>query len=403
MALAAIATAIPSHGTSLEPTASLEPVSASNPPLLLDDGDAASLRHAINQSLTWLRGQPQEQRLYFGTRVVSVAEQVRLLRRMLDLLSDDPSADVLEARVNAEFELLKSVGDKGRMTVTGYHEPIIDAAETKSAAYYVPIYGVPRDLVAGRRRAYLTRAEIEQGRLGDRAKPIAWARDPIDVFFLEIEGSGTLRFPGNHEMRVGYGATNGRPYRSIAWLLIREGKIAPEAMSMRALREWLNEHPEERQRVLQHNESFVFFRHSNRSPVGSLGVPLTPGRSIATDPQVFPRGSLAFIRSMRPFTLPSGQIGWKPVTRFVLSQDAGGAIRGPGRVDVFWGRGPEAALAASDMKELGELYVVVPKTTRVAEPSSGTAPAVTGTPGALHQAVEALRPARQDLVLRLRR
>ena len=380
MTLAAIGTTAPSHATGLEPSTFLEPISVSNPPLLLDDGDAASLRHAINQSLSWLRGQPQEQRLYYGPRVVSVADQIGLLRRMLDLLSDDPSPDVLEARVNAEFELLKSVGDKGRMTVTGYHEPLIEAAETKSAEYYVPIYGVPRDLTGGRRGSYLSRAEIEQGRLGDRGKPIAWARDPIDVFFMEIEGSGTLRFPDNREMRIGYGATNGRPYRSIAWLLIREGKIAPEAMSMRALREWLNEHPEERQRVLHHNESFVFFRHSNSSPVGSLGVPLTPGRSIATDPQVFPRGSLAFIRTMRPFKMPDGQIGWKPVTRFVLSQDAGGAIRGPGRVDVFWGRGPEAALAASDMKELGELYVVVPKTTRVAEPPSGTTPVVTGTP-----------------------
>src|SRR5262245_62374506 len=142
IALAAITTVAPSHGTGLEPTTPLEPVSAANPPLLLDDGDAASLRHAITQSLTWLRGQPQEQHLYFGTRVVSVAEQMWLLRRMLDLLSDDPSADVLEARVNAEFELVKSVGDKGRMIVTGYHEPIIDAAESKSAEYYVPIYGV---------------------------------------------------------------------------------------------------------------------------------------------------------------------------------------------------------------------------------------------------------------------
>src|SRR5262245_40031932 len=233
--LAAIGTVAPSHGTALEPSAPLEPVSLADPPLLLDDGDAASLRHAINQSLAWLRGQPQEQRLDFGTRVVSVAEQVRLLRRMLDLLSDDPSADVLEARVNAEFELLKSVGDKGRMTVTGYHEPIIEAAETKSAEYYVPIYGDPRDLVPGRRSPYLTRAEIEQGRLGNRATPIAWARDPIDVFFLEIEGSGTLRFPGSREMRIGYGATNGRPYRSIAWLLIREGKITPEAIDRKSV------------------------------------------------------------------------------------------------------------------------------------------------------------------------
>src|SRR5262249_53579417 len=241
-----------------------------------------------------------------------------------------------------------------------------EAAETRSAEYHVPIYGVPRDLVAGRRGAYWTRAEIEQGRLGDRARPIAWARDPLDVFFLEIEGSGTLRLPGDRELRVGYGTTNGRPYRSIGWLLIREGKIAPEAMTMRALREWLNEHPEDRKRVLHYNESFVFFQRRAGGPVGSLGVPLTPGRSIATDPQVFPRGSLAVIRTVRPYELPDGQIRRKPVTGFVLSQDAGGAIRGPGRVDIFWGRGSEADLAASDMKEQGELYLVVPKA-RVAD------------------------------------
>ena len=363
MALAATVMVARSNGASIVASSSpLEMVSVSDAPLLLDDGDTASLRQAIGQSLAWLRGQPPGQRVFFGARAVSVAEQMQILRRMLDLISDDPSADVLEARVNAEFDLLRSVGEKGRMTVTGYHEPIVEASETKTAEYHVPIYGVPRDLTTGRRNAYLTRAEIEQGRLGDRARPIAWARDPVDVFFLEIEGSGTLRFPGNREQRVGYGATNGRPYRSIGWLLIREGKIAPEAMTMRALREWLNDHPEERKRVLHFNESFVFFRQSSGSPVGSLGVPLTPGRSIATDPQVVPRGSLAFIRTMRPFELPGGQIAWKPVTRFVLSQDAGGAIRGPGRVDVFWGRGPEAALAASDMKELGDLYVVVPKT-----------------------------------------
>ncbi len=362
MALAATAMVVRSDGASDGSSSPLEMVSVPDAPLLLDDGDTASLRHAIGQSLAWLRGQPPGQRVFLGARAVSVAEQMQVLRRMLDLISDDPSADVLEARVNAEFDLLRSVGDNGRMTVTGYHEPIIEASETKTAEYHVPIYGVPRDLTAGRRDAYLTRAEIEQGRLGDRARPIAWARDPVDVFFLEIEGSGTLRFPGNRELRVGYGATNGRPYRSIGGLLIREGKIAPEAMTMRALREWLNDHPEERTRVFHFNESFVFFRHSSGSPVGSLGVPLTPGRSIATDPQVFPRGSLAFIRTMRPFELPGGQIAWKPVTRFVLSQDAGGAIRGPGRVDVFWGRGPAAALAASDMKEQGDLYVVVPKT-----------------------------------------
>src|SRR5262249_29244316 len=118
------------------------------------------------------------------------------------------------------------------------------------------------------------------------------------------------------------------------------------------------------------NESYVFFRVMPGAPVGSLGVPLTPGRSIATDPRVFPRGALAFIRTMRPVEMTEGIIGWKPVSRFVLSQDVGGAIRGPGRVDVFGGRGPAAELAASDMKESGELYFLVPnpKGTVVASP-----------------------------------
>ncbi len=113
--------------------------------------------------------------------------------------------------------------------------------------------------------------------------------------------------------------------------------------------------------MLRHNESYVFFRVIPGAPFGSLGVTLTPGRSIATDPRIFPRGALAFVRTMRPVDLGDNRVGWKPVERFVLSQDAGGAIRGPGRVDIFWGRGPDADLAASDMKEPGELYFIVPK------------------------------------------
>jgi membrane-bound lytic murein transglycosylase A len=185
---------------------------------------------------------------------------------------------------------------------------------------------------------------------------------------MEIEGSGTLRLPSGAELRVGYGATNGRPYRSIARLLIEEGRITRKAMTMRVLRAWLAAHPEERTRVLQHNESYVFFQRRSGAPLGSLGVPLTPGRSIATDPRVFPRGALAFIRTARPVEMGKGVNGWKPVDRFVLSQDTGGAIRGPGRVDVFWGRGPDADLAASDMKEPGELYFLVPKERTVASP-----------------------------------
>jgi len=350
----------PARATHGSATALVAVDDATAPPLL-DDSDTESLRQAIRQSLVWLARQPPEQSIVFGPRTLTVAEQARALRRILDLLADDPSAEVLEDRMFAEFDLLKSVGrDDGAVLATGYHEPIIDASETPSAEYRVPIYGVPRDLPAPP-GSYWTRAEIEVGRLADLARPIAWARDPVDVFFMEIEGSGTLRLPDGRELRVGYAATNRRPYRSIGRLLIQEGKITREDMTMRVLREWLAANPRERTRVLRHNESYVFFRVLPGSPVGSLGVPLTPGRSIATDPQVFPRAALAFVRTTRPVEIPGGLIGWKSVGRFVLSQDVGGAIRGPGRVDIFWGRGPEADLAASDMKQPGELYFVVPK------------------------------------------
>jgi membrane-bound lytic murein transglycosylase A len=178
---------------------------------------------------------------------------------------------------------------------------------------------------------------------------------------MEVEGCGTLRLAGGRDLRVVYAGTNGRPYRSIARLLIDEGHIDREAMSMRALREWLTANPDQLTRVLNYNQSYVFFGRRTGPPVGSLGVPLTPGRSIATDPKIFPPGSLAFLLTERPRHTAGGDVEWRPVSRFVLSQDVGGAIRGPSRVDVFWGSGPDADLAASEMKQPGELYVLVPK------------------------------------------
>jgi membrane-bound lytic murein transglycosylase A len=333
-------------------------------PALLDIGDAGSLREAILQSLAWLGRRPPRSTLDFGTRTVTVDEQMRALERLLTFLADDPAADLLEAFLLDEFDVVRSVGQgDGTMLVTGYHEIVVDAALQPSAEYRVPILGPPPGL-AGRspvRAPYPTRAEIEAGRLAGRATPLAWARNPIDVFFMEVEGSATLRLSEGGELRVGYAGTNGRPYRSIARLLIDEGHIERDAMSMRALREWLEANPRHLSRVLNHNPSYVFFGRRSGPPVGSLGVPLTAGRSIATDPQVFPPASLAFLISTRPRRDDDGQVTWAPVSRFVLSHDVGGVIRGPGRVDVFWGRGADAELAAGEMKEPGELYVLVPK------------------------------------------
>lgn len=342
----------------------LRPVAEGALPALLDIGDPASLREAIIQSLSWLSRRPGRAASDFGTRTVTVDEQMRALERVLTFLADDPTPEVLEAFLLDEFDVVRSVGGgDGAVLVTGYHEVIVDAALQPSAEYRVPIFGAPAGL-AGRspvNAPFPTRAEIEAGQMAGRAKPLAWARNPIDVFFMEVEGSGTLKLPDGGEIRVGYAGTNGRPYRSIARLLIEEGHIEREMMSMRALREWLEANPHHLSRVLNHNPSYVFFGRRAGPPIGSLGVPLTPGRSIATDPHVFPPGSLSFIVTERPRRGEGGEIAWAPVSRFVLSQDVGGVIRGPGRVDVFWGRGPDAELSASEMKQSGELYVLVPK------------------------------------------
>ena len=228
-------------------------------PSLLDDGDQDSLRAAVAQSLGWFDRQPPGRWLTFDARRVTTAEYATGLRRLLMLLAGDPPPEVFEERVLAEFDVFSSVGrDDGAVLVTGYHEPVIDASDRQSAQYPVPILGAPADFQVGwRYPRYLSRAEIEAGRLGPSARPLAWARDPIDVFFMEIEGSGTLRYPDGREVRVGPAATNGHPYRSIGRLLIDEGRLTEETVSMDAIRTWLIENPFQRSRVLRHNQSVV--------------------------------------------------------------------------------------------------------------------------------------------------
>jgi len=161
---------------------------------------------------------------------------------------------------------------------------------------------------------------------------------------------------------------NGRLYQSIGKLLIDEGQIPREQMSMQALRAWLLANPSEITRVFAYNPSYVFFRMLDGAPLGSLGRPVTPGRSVATDSKLFPHGALAFISTARPIPGPDGKPEPQKLGRFVLNQDTGGAIRGAGRVDVFWGRGPDAEYSAGHMKERGRLFFLVPKRVGPASP-----------------------------------
>jgi membrane-bound lytic murein transglycosylase A len=240
------------------------------------------------------------------------------------------------------------------------------------------LYGKPADLVTtpgdagetrpgrieqGRVEPYYSRREIdEHGALQGRGLEIAWLGDPVEVFFLHIQGSGIIRLPDGGELNVGYAGQNGRPYRSIGRLLIDSGEIAKEEMSMQRLRRYLADYPNRQSDVFAYNESYVFFRVNPQGPLGSLEVPVTAGRSIATDSQLFPKGALALVRTEIPIIDGAGQLaGWRPVTRFVLNQDTGGAIRGVKRADYYFGSGAAAGDLAGYMNRPGRLYFLTLK------------------------------------------
>lgn len=350
---------------------------------LVDDGSVASLRVALGESLVWLRTRPVDHRFVYGPREVTAGELVAALERLRARLTDDMSSHDVSKTVLEEFDLLESAGgEDGTVLFTGYYEPVLEASMARTDTYSIPVLSAPDDLIEvplepfaerfasekvfGRLEGkmlvpYWNRSAIRGGKLSQRKLELAWVRDPVALFFMEVQGSGTLRLMDGGERRVGYAASNGRPYRSIGALLIQEGAIPKEQMSMQALRAWLAANPDQRDRVLDHNESYVFFRFLPGAAVGSLGREVTPGRSIATDARLFPKGGLAFIQTDHPVKMADGSVQWKPLARFMFNQDTGGAIRGAGRVDVFWGRGPEAELAAGMMKQKGRLFFLVPK------------------------------------------
>jgi membrane-bound lytic murein transglycosylase A len=209
---------------------------------------------------------------------------------------------------------------------------------------------------------YYSRREIcTDGRLDGRGEVICWAKDPVDVFFLQVQGSGRVRFDDGKETLVHFAGSNGRAFRSVGRLLVDEGRLPNEGVSMQAIRRYLGEHPEELEAVLNYNESYVFFEEVSEGPLGNIGVVLTSGRSIATDYKLFPGGALAFATARKPIVEGGRIMRWEEFGRFVLNQDTGGVICGPGRVDFFWGSGPEAELAAGGMCERGRLYFLVKK------------------------------------------
>lgn len=374
------------------PLVALEPVPVEELPVFEDDLDFEGLAQAIQRSIDYyLRcGRTFD----IGGRRLSGAEMADGLRHFLALAQRHPTPADLNEAIRRDFEVYASTANgqaEGGVLFTGYYEPVIEASRTRSDKYCWPLYRRPADLLTvdlglfrqtlageqivarldgNRLVPYYSREEITtQQRLEGRGLEILWAADPIDVFFLQIQGSGVIRLEDGTTTRVHYAGTNGRAFRSIGRLLVDEGRLPRQGLSMQVLRRYLSEHPEEMERILNHNESYVFFEEVDEGPLGNIWVALTPGRSIATDYRLFPGGALAWVKARKPIVAGGKIIRWKEFGRFVLNQDTGGVITGPGRVDFFWGTGPEAALAAGGMREQGQLYFLV-KRRLLPEPAS---------------------------------
>lgn len=381
---------------------------AAAPEVLQDDLGLQSLRAGIREHAEFLKTHGKaDEKLIFGPRQISRDLYVKALFFLLDSTRDVSSIEAFATRVRENFDFYEIFGKKewGEVFVTSYYDPVIEGSRQRSERFSRPVYAVPQDLVsvdmssyadrfpdlealksevveqksrAGILRGrlvqggkdggvahvvpYYSRDEIDKGqKLAGRNLELAWL-DPIDAFFLQIQGSGTVVFEDGGSLRLGYAAQNGYPYVAIGKFL--KDVIPPEKMSLQAIDRYLRTLPPEKiQEMLNRNPSYVFFRKLPGRSVTSIGAEVMAGRTVATDQKYFPKGALAYLDIERPVFAHEQAVEpreWVPAPRFVFDQDTGGAIRGPDRLDLYWGQGRLAGQTAGVMKNWGRLYYLFP-------------------------------------------
>lgn len=262
--------------------------------------------------------------------------------------------------------------------ITGYYEPLLNGSRKQSRRYRYPLYATPDELLVvdmsevypelknmrlrgrlqGRKVVpYYSRSELSNNPAPLQGKELLWVDDEVDLFFLQIQGSGRVKLENGEIVRVGYSEQNGHPYKSVGRLLVERGELPLEKASMQGIKAWGQRNPDKLGELLRQNSSFVFFRELPAgipAPLGSLGVPLTAGRSLAVDPRVIPQGAPVFLATTWPNTD-------KELYRLMVAQDTGGAIKGNVRADFFWGFGSEAADQAGKMRQTGKMWVLMPE------------------------------------------
>jgi membrane-bound lytic murein transglycosylase A len=350
---------------------------------LRDDLEFRGIAASVRQSLEYYKKLPDAV-FQFGPDRVTGLDMLVTLQDFLGIVENDSltSGQKID-RIRNDFVFYRAAGSdrKGTMLFTGYYEPMLSCRTSAGRAYRYPLYrrpddileidltqfgnGFPKNKIYGRLDGkkvvpYYSREEIDRKKvLVNKNLEILWCSDLVDIFVLQVQGSGKADLGDGTVVSVLYDGSNGRPYKSIGKYLIDRGVLPKENMSMQVIREYLRADPGRLAEVLGQNQSYVFFRLDTGPSLGNIGVPLTPGRSIATDSKLFPKGALALMVSRKP-VIENGVIkDWAPFARFVMNQDTGGAIKGAGRADVFFGQGAEAELTAGNLQQEGELYFLV--------------------------------------------
>jgi len=335
------------------------------------EDDLAAAWPAFQQSCRGLAGKPQW----------PAWRQACEAAKAVDAKSGAASTASIRRFFETQFQPYVAVNPDGNRDglVTGYYEPLLAGARARGEEARFPLHGVPKDLLTielgdvipelkGKRVRgrlvgnkvvpYYSRADIVDHAKGT-PPVLLWVDDPIELFFLQIQGSGRVKLPSGDMVRVGYADQNGHPYQSIGRVLIERGELLASEASMQGIQAWARANPAKLDELLNSNPSYVFFRELSprlspeEGPLGALGVPLLAERTIAIDPRAIPLGAPVFLATTRP----NSEV---PLRRLMMAQDTGGAIKGVVRADFFWGFGAEAGAQAGRMKQAGQMWVLLP-------------------------------------------
>jgi len=330
------------------------------------------LREGVHNSLSYLSKPSSKQ--FFPMADITHDRTVASLRAMAQLLDSGLFGKELDAAIRARFEFYQSVGcdDRGTVLYTGYYTPIFDGSLKPSEKYKYPLYKQPADLVKndtgeilgqkladGSVKPYPDRREIDQSGML-KGQEVAWLTDPFEVYIAHVQGSAILRMPDGKQVTLGYAATNGHEYNSVGSQMIKDGLVPSQGLSLKAMIDYFKAHPQQVDKYVYQNPRYVFFRTDSGNPRGCLNEPVIPMRSIATDKSIYPRASLAVVKTKLPRAI-GGAVRKSAYTGFALDQDAGGAIRAPGRCDVYMGVGDTAGKMAGQVYEEGKLYYLFVK------------------------------------------